>query len=178
MASLSPEEQLHVQFVGRPWFHSVGRDQYNRLVVYTNFMCHETLHDIPDRVDGIQVLTHFAGSKTATREQFTNDKRSKEVVPPVLDLANLVDLTDELEDDFDDLEDLTDEVDDLEELTLELDRLERICGSNILQDIFYEIHDGKNAVTRLSTRYPDVTVGLQRLYDRYGFDNIYEELDG
>lgn len=63
-------------------------------------------------------------------------------------------------------------------LTDEIDRLERICGSNILQDIFYEIQDGKNAVTNLSAKFPEVRARMQKLYDKYGFDIIYEELDG
>jgi hypothetical protein len=67
---------------------------------------------------------------------------------------------------------------DIGELIDELSRLEKICGSNTLQDIFYEIHDGKNAVTNLSDRYPLIKGSLQSLYDEYGFDVIYEELDG
>lgn len=167
MVSSSPEAQLQEQFVGRPWFHSVGRDQYNRLVVYTNFMCHETLHDIPDRVEGIQVLVHFAASKTATREQFTNPGK------PVLTLV-----LDELEP-FDVIElDSADLENDVDDLCKELDKIEKRCGSNIMQDIFYEIHDGKNAVTQLGSRYPEARDALQKLYDEYGFDVIYEEMDG
>jgi hypothetical protein len=60
----------------------------------------------------------------------------------------------------------------------ELDRLERACGSNTLQDIFYEIKDAHNAVTNLSARYPEVRTALERLFDQYGFDVIYENLDG
>jgi hypothetical protein len=66
----------------------------------------------------------------------------------------------------------------IETLTDELDRLEKICGSNILQDIFYETHDGKNAVTNLRAKFPDVHQGLLELYAQYGFDTIYNELDG
>ena len=60
----------------------------------------------------------------------------------------------------------------------ELTRLEKVCGSFTLQDIFYEIQDGKNAVTNLSSRYPEVHQAMKRLFDEYGFDVIYEELDG
>jgi hypothetical protein len=67
---------------------------------------------------------------------------------------------------------------DINLLIKELDRLEKICGSNPLQDIFYEIHDGDNCVTNLSIKYPDVSSSMRRLYDEYGFDVIYEELDG
>lgn len=165
MANLTPEEQLHIQFDGRPWYHSVGRDQYNRLVVYANFMCHETLHDIPDRVDDIQVLCHFAASKLARADQFTNNNTNHistiPAPPPSMEELDSSEL----------------EV-DINELCKDLDRLEKKCGANILMDIFFEVHDGKNAVTNLASRYPEVKEGLQRLYDSYGFDVIYNELEG
>lgn len=63
-------------------------------------------------------------------------------------------------------------------LTDELDKLERLCGSNILQDIFYEVHDKGNAVTNLSAKFPEVRQRMEKLHDKYGFDIIYEELDG
>jgi hypothetical protein len=172
MVNVNNEVWLHEKFKDYPWYHSVGKDQYGRLVVYVNYRCHETLYDIPDYVGAQQVLVHFASSKTATREQFVNDKSvrklSSATLPPVLELV--VD---------DEIEDLTNEAElDKEDLILELDRLEGICGSNILQDIFYEIHDGKNAVTKMSTRYPEVSASLHELYDFYGFDVIFNELDG
>lgn len=165
MANLTPEEQLHAQFEGRPWYHSVGRDEYNRLVVYTNYMCHETLHDVPDRVEGIQVLTHFIASKLARADQFTNNNTNNvPTIPAPPDSMEELDSS-ELEV-------------DLNELCRDLDRLEKKCGANILMDIFFEVHDGKNAVTNLASRYPEVKEGLQRLYDSYGFDVIYNELEG
>ena len=166
MANLTPEEQLHIQFDGQPWYHSVGRDQYNRLVVYTNYMCHETLHDVPDQVDGIQVLTHFAASKLARADQFTNNNTNHVSTIP----APPPDSMEEL--DSNELEI------DINELCKDLDRLEKKCGANILMDIFFEVHDGKNAVTNLAARYPEVKEGLQSLYDAYGFDVIYNELEG
>lgn len=181
MANLSPEEELQAEFSGRPWFHSVGRDQYNRLVVYTNFMCHETLHDIPDKVAGIQVLVHFASSKTATREQFTNVSPSaiqSFVSAAEKAQANGIDTgVGQAAEDVTEFAELMDEG-SLRHLTDELDRLEKQCGSNILQDIFYEIHDKHNAVTNLSAKFPEVRRGLEKLFNQYGFDVIYEELDG
>lgn len=167
MANQTPEEQLHVQFVGRPWYHSVGRDEYNRLVVYTNYMCQETLHDVPDRVDGIQVLTHFAASKFSTREQFTNNPGNRNTVSTIPAPPDSVEELDSSELEI-----------DVGELIQDLDRLEKRCGANILMDIFFEVHDGKNAVTNLASRFPEVKEGMQRLYDAYGFDVIYNELEG
>lgn len=188
--------QLSEMFKGKDWFHSVGTDQYNRLVVYVKYSCEETLRSIPDTADGIQVLVHFAGSKTARREDFVSPEPKPKLLiqnpdymivkrevpkPEENDLLNLGSRVQALyTPDEDDLEELPSSflISDIGVLARELDRLERICGSNILQDIFYEIHDGKNAVTNLSARYPDVKDALTQLYDEYGFDVIYEEMDG
>lgn len=158
---------LTEMFKDRQWFHSVGFDQYGRYVVYTNFMCHETLHEVPDRVNNKQVLVHFAASLTATANQFTDNQTKK----PVLEL---------IPDEPESLEELTaDDLElDLDDLCKELDRLEKKCGSEILQHIFYEIHDGRNALTNHSGRFPEVADSMKDLYKRYGFDTIYEELDG
>jgi len=160
-------EVLTNMFKGREWFHSVGKDQYGRYVVYCHFMCNETLHDVPDRVLEKQVLVHFAGSLLATREAFTNSDKPKR-----LELV--------VEESSPDLEELDSSLlkFDLTDLQSELDRLERQCGSNCLQDIFYEVHDGPNALTDNSARYPEVRKAMERLYQNYGFDIIYEELDG
>jgi len=178
-------DQLSNQFKSRDWFYDVGTDQYGRIVVYVKYMCHETYHDIPDKAGGIQVLVHFAASKTATREQFT-DNQAPAVPSPQAFMeqaraaqAQGIDvgvgqIVDELDKDLLPIE----EEKSLYHLQKELDRLERICGSYTLQDIFYEIQDGKNAVTNLSARYPEVRKGMERLFEMYGFDVIYEELDG
>lgn len=167
------EKILTDMFKDRDWFDSVGYDQYGRVVVYVKYMCHETLYDIPDTCEGKQVLSHFASSKNATREQFTNTQ--KPATLPVVTPAPKLELVDEPE--IEELDSSFLET-DLSELCKALDKLERICGSNCLQDIFYEVHDGKNAVTNLSVKYPEVRAKLEQLYDEYGFDVIYEELDG
>jgi len=167
MEDNSGVEELISLFKGRDWFHSVGHDQYGRLVVYTNFMCHETLHDVPDRVAGKQVLVHFAASMLATREQFTDTQ-----VKPRLELVPEETFDSAVELDSSELEN------DVDDLCRELDKLEKKCGSNILQHIFYEVHDGKNSLTNFSTRYPEVREKMETLYAEYGFDIIYEELDG
>jgi hypothetical protein len=170
-------EVLTNMFKDRDWFHSVDVEQYGRIVVYVKYMCHDTLYDIPDKVANRQVLVHFAASKFATREQFTSQKPEDNIpiplVKPVVDVTDTAELIDEVEElpssflQF-----------DVNDLCKELDRLEKMCGSNALQDIFYEVHDGRNAVTNLSARYPEVRASLDRLYQDYGFDVIYEELDG
>lgn len=180
-------DQLSQQFKGRDWFYDVGTDQYGRLVVYVKYMCHETLHEIPDKAGGIQVLVHFAASKLATREQFTESptpkssigltptefmEKAREAQAKGADVG-VGQMLDELDQELLPVE----EVKSLRHLQNELDRLEKICGANTLSDIFFEIKDGKNAVTNLSARYPEVRQRLDALFDEYGFDVIYEELE-
>jgi hypothetical protein len=148
-------------------------------------MCEETLHSIPDTIAGKQVLVHFAASKTATREQFVETPAPKLNLSP----SEFIQKTREAQaQDIDvGVGQMLDELDvgsmNTEELSMryledELDSLEKICGSNCLQDIFYEIQDGRNAVTNHSLHYPDVRSRMEKLYLKYGFDVIYESLDG
>lgn len=154
------------------WFSEAGLDQFGRLVVYVKTLNLDVYTAVPDKIGGRQVLVHYASSKAASRDQFVGSV--KKMVPPPLPVVEMdaIDLTDEAEL----LEDETPP--DLRSLTNELDRLEKMCGSNIMQDIFYEVHDGHNAVTNLSVKFPEVRTGLEKLYQRYGFDVIYEEMDG
>lgn len=167
-------ELLTSMFFEREWFCEAGKDDIGRYVVYVKRMNMETMTSIPDMMLGKQVLVHFIGSKTARREDFTTNGNhvpfARVEYNPLPKLAPVSDGIEELSSDL--LEN------DIGELIDELSRLEKICGSNTLQDIFYEIHDGKNAVTNLSDRYPLIKNSLQSLYDEYGFDIIYEELDG
>ena len=165
MTDISGEAWLQEQYSSKPWFHSVGKDQYGRFVVYVKYSCMETLSDIVDQVVGKQVMVHFAASLNATREQYTNVLTARKQPEPEPSLQEEVDS----------------EVDlsiDLSELTTELDKLEKVCGSNILETIFYEEHDGKNCVTNLSDKYPEIKQAVGILYEKYGFDIIYEKLDG
>ncbi len=170
-------EHLRTLYKDKEWYHSVGLDQYGRIVVYIHHSTQETLRDIPDRVAGKQVLVHFAGSLMATREQFVNTPGPRfpiatGTLPPPME-EQIVDVVGTLLGNGSDTEEKS-----LRYLQNELERLEKICGSYTLQDIFYEIQDGRNAVTNLSARYPEVRQRLERLYDMYGFDVIYEEMDG
>lgn len=188
-------DHLSQRFKAKDWFYDIGQDQYGRIVVYVHFMNHETLHDIPDQLGKYQILVHFAASITSTREQFVDNGIPKTSavsngVKPPLTPAQFVELAHEANkkgidtgvgqmiDQLDEeMLEATDEK-SLRYLQDELDKLERLCGSYTLNDIFYEIQDGKNAVTNMSARYPEVRTRLEKLYKMYGFDVIYEELDG
>lgn len=161
MVAMSNEVWLHEKFADKPWFDYIGKDQYGRLTVYVHFMNRETMVDIPRMLGTDHVMVHFVASKKATREQFVNTvSLSSSTLPRVT--STVIDK----------------EIGDLPYLQNELDRLEKYCGSHALQDIFYEIKDGKNAVTNNSERFPEIRKSLERLYDEYGFDVIYDNIDG
>jgi hypothetical protein len=152
------------------WFHDVCIEA-RRYVVYVHRMGPGIEEAIPDMVAGRQVVVHFAPSKNFKGGQLVK-------VPDVLDVTD--DVEEVPYDPMDDMEELPSDLlhEDLSDLCKELDRLEKVCGSNILQDIFYEIHDGKNAVTNLRAKFPDVHQAMMKVYNEYGFSVVYEELDG
>lgn len=166
-----PYAELHERFANKDWFHSVDFDKYHRLVVYVKYMCDETTNDIPRQLGGVRILVHFASSKHIKKELFAHkSSKPKEKVPSL-------EIVEGLGDDVEFIEESNTPL-DLRELVKELDRLEKISGSNIMQDIFYEVHDGVNAVTNLSSKFPEVKRGMEALYQQYGFDLIYENMDG
>lgn len=73
---------------------------------------------------------------------------------------------------------LDDILSERQKLLKEIMHLESMCSKYILQDIFYEIHDGKNAITNLSFKFPEVKELVENLYKTYGFDKIYKQLEG
>jgi hypothetical protein len=181
-------EQLSQKFKGLDWFYDIGLDQYGRIVVYAHWINSEIYKLVPDKIEKFQILLHFAGSKTATREQFVTSPNA-----PGSGLKPFVESIEEAQAkgidtgfgqmlDEGELDQIVgaevEENKSLLHLQNELTRLEKACGSYTLQDIFYEIQDGKNAVTNLSSRYPEVHQAMKKLFDEYGFDVIYEELDG
>lgn len=140
------------------WFCDAEVDTLGRFVVYVDRMDIPFIGSTPDMIGGYHVLFHFIASQPI----HTSPSRVVTIEP------------EELVEEFP-----LDEVEtNLDFLISELDRLEKLCGSNILQDIFYEVHDGKNAVTNLSAKFTEVRESLNELYENYGFDLIYEELDG
>lgn len=173
-------EYLRNLYKDKEWFHSVGLEKYGRIVVYIHHSTHETLHDIPDSIAGKQVLVHFAGSLFLDKDKYVN--RPSTFVHPVVELEGLArragaNIPMDAVDPVDEVDDQSPELSQ-RYLENELDRLEKACGSNTLQDIFYEIKDAHNAVTNLSARFPEVRTALEKLYNEYGFDVIYENLDG
>ena len=117
----------------------------------------EVWNSVPDKLGSRYVVTHFASAKP-------------KAPLPVQEAVKYVEPLEEYADE---------KTPDIASLIRELERLEKVCrGSNTLQDIFYEVHDGKNAVTNLRMQYPQVADAMEDLLRVYGFDVIYEELDG
>lgn len=165
----SNEVWLYDQCKGKDWLYDIGTDQYGRYVVYANYINGEVEKCVPDRTpDGKQVLCHFAASLKASADQFiAKPQQSTLLVRSTVEEqpADTAEQDMELEQ-------------SVQELTDELDRLEKLCGANVLDLVFYEVHDQHNAVTNMSAKHPEVRRRMQKLYDRYGFDTIYEELEG
>lgn len=141
------------------WFCDAEFDAFGKFVIYVHEYPLVFAGKLPSTIGGKQILIHYACAQPKVAQASVVIKSE---APVKLEVKEAEDITNE----------------DMQYLTSQLDRLEKICGSNILQDIFYETHDGQNAVTNLSARFSDVRESLEKLYDAFGFDLIYEELDG
>ncbi len=129
----------------KEWFDSVTICK-DKIIIYTKFMNAEVFSTIPDSYKDKRIFLNFAASKNLTKEKF---------------IETIV-LTKEIELDKD-------------KLIFNLKNLSNEFGANLVETIFYEIHDGDNRITNLSDKYPFLKEKLQNLYDEYGFDIIYGE---
>lgn len=173
-------QQLVEEYSKYHWYDSVELDKLGRYVVYTNIINNEVMSAVRHELNGKQVLIAYAHSKPSNKlyNKYVNlhdFTKPKDILPlPIFNRPTQnIQIVSEA-----DLEYLQHGDPDMDYLISELDRLEKLCGSNTLQHIFYEVHDGKNAVTNLSKKFPDVRTGLEKLYNVFGFDLIYEEIDG
>lgn len=139
------------------WFCDAELDDSGRFIVYVDKMDFEFIKNTPDKIDGHQILFHFAASQPSQSITF---KHKTLVSCSTNNLKQFV-----LEDE---------EYFDLDYLVKELARLQNICGSVILEGIFFEEHDGENAITNVSSRFPSVREDMHLLYNKYGFDLIYD----
>lgn len=148
--------ELSATLKNNSWFYDVDIDQSGRFVVYANQINSDIESQVPTKFNDRSVMLHFTASKIAKRDDFVENINLYRQIISVPEPEPELDLT------------------DLAFLTKELDRLERLEGTNIVRDIFFEIHDGQNAVTNLSTKFPDIKESVFRLYETFGFDVIYE----
>jgi hypothetical protein len=153
--------QLNQLCKGKDWFFDIGTDTSGNYIVYVKFMDLKTLTFIPDTMAGRSVLVHFAASKLANKDQFINKSN-----------IHRLEFSDETSSIFD-----TVEGNELGFLIKELDELKFICEFDILESIFWEVHDGPNSVTNCSAMFPEVRKRMEKLYDQYGFDVIHNEFE-
>ena len=150
------------QFQGRDWFVNViAKDEKPQtLIVVTKRQSLEILKEIPNNIDEYRILVHFHQPAVSS------------MLNPTLKLAQVAEVVVAVSS----TESIPPPDLDLKFLIQELDKLEQIYGENVVESIFYEEHDGKNCVTNLSDKFPDVRKIIHELYGLYGFDIIYEEL--
>lgn len=152
---------LSVMLQGKDWFHSIGEDSYGRHIVYTKYMDLDVINEVPDIWGDKKVLLYFAPAESDYKDSYKNPLANN-------GLLNISSISDELAEDLELDKDL---------LIQELNKMKQECGSNIVQDLFYEVHDGKNAITNLSSKFPELRKSVEKLYEEYGFDVIYQEIE-
>lgn len=144
---------LNQMFKNQSWFHSVGLDEFNRPTVYAKFISPEIEKSVPRELDGKQVMLHFSATKTLTRDSFVNDKTKIQFSDSSLEIEDLSIL----------------------ELQNKLDELSDLYSFSDIKDVFWEVHDGINAVTSVAKMFPSLKNELQKLYDEFGFDVLYTQ---
>lgn len=146
------------------WFYDVDSKQ-DKLIVYVTKMGMDVFKAVPDTINNKQVLIHYAGSKTAQLSDFVN---SNIPIPLTKSLPEIEELSEEYV--------VMEQEEDFQVLVEELLRLEKICGKNVLQSLFFEIHDGDDAITNLSDKFPVAYISMKKLYDKYGYDVLYDAI--
>ncbi len=147
------KEELLSQIANKPWFHSLGKDEFDRPVVYVKHLCQEAIN-IPDTLNEKQLLVHLSGYLEASKEKYISS----------LQLSKA-----EFDPDF---------------MRKEIFALKRQCGSDNLIDILYEVHQDlspsicpEEVLTEISEDFPEVRFRLERLYEQYGMDVLFEEIE-
>jgi hypothetical protein len=138
----------------KPWFSDVATDASGRYIVYANYIDLEVLTFVPRTFENKQVLVHFASYRRANQEYWLNTPNT---TAPAFSHAV--------------------EEDDVDFLIDELERLENKTNIDIVTSIFYEIVDGDDAITDLSSKYPDIRKRIEKLYNTFGVDVLYDQLD-
>ena len=145
----------------KEWFHSAEVEpKYGRdLVVYAKNMSADVFKSVPDKMGKLDVKLHFSSNKEASLDKFT--------VQPVnsIPLYKCIVKEDEANED------------DINNLITQIWSLKKTCGKESLINIFYELHDKNEAITNDSEDYPEVREKLGALYDKFGFDVMFEEVE-
>jgi hypothetical protein len=138
----------------KEWFSDVSTELHDRYIVYVHYMDADIFSFIPQTFNGKQIVIHFAANRKAVKDYWIN-------TPNTTALAFV-----------------KVEEDSLEFLIDEIERLAMKADIDTLISIFEEVHDGpENAVTNLSGQYPEIRKRMEKLYDTFGYDIVWEELD-
>ncbi len=166
-------QTLHQKMFYYDWYAKkvdVNPILHKSIVVYVHRINAEVYAAVPDKIDDWDVRVHFFASYNAKADSFKVDPKSftvnKDAVftPAVAAQLKVVEPVIELtEEDFD--------------ISEEVWQLSKKCGWQTLEQIFYEIHDGVNAVSDRSKEFPGVRAAVQELYNLVGFDVLAEEIE-
>jgi hypothetical protein len=175
---------LNAKLAKEPWFHSIEADQFGNLIVYAKYLSLEVYKAVPDTFGGKSVKVHFAAHKEAKPTTYVSpaaqgsfwDQMQKVAEPAKnspdwmhaginLNPQNFETFSPPKEEDLE-----ADLVEDLWEL-------KKICGEDNLAEIFFEIHDQEDAITNKSKEFPGVRKAMEQLYETYGFDVLFNEIE-
>lgn len=140
-------------FSNKDWFYDVGTDSFNRPVVYVKTMSSSIFSDIRNQYQDPNLLIYYSSYAQCNKERYVS----------VLSNSNSSSSSEE-------------EL-DMNYLIAETLYLKSLCKKQILQDIFFEVHDKENSVTNFSKDFPEVKSIVEELYNMYGYDLLYEKLE-
>lgn len=140
---------LDNSIVNSDWFDSIEIIN-NKILVYVKEMSLDILQAIPQKIDGKPVFVHFLSSKNVSIDHYVDKK---------------------------DFGSTTQSGSEYQMLHCELSDMRKLCDYSSILDIFYEIHDGDNAITSFSEEYPMIKESMKVLYNKYGFDPIFKEIN-
>lgn len=161
MLSLSKQLEKFEWFTGRMEINPI---LHHSIVVYVKYMNSEVYREVPDVVNGWAIRPWFVGYADCTHvisKPSTLEKMASEV--GTLPTGMLAAGPPPFESGLD--------------FHHEVWKLSKVCGRSKLEDIFYEIHDGEDAVTNQSANFPEIRTKLEALYDEFGFDVLFDEFD-
>jgi hypothetical protein len=138
----------------------------NSVIVYVHYMSGDVLQIVPDKIDGVGVAVHFLSSCPTEIKDYVNRVNVSSM--PKLDkfVGTRVPLSA-----------VPKEVRDEPNLQEILWNLTRECGRDNLISVFFEVHDGDDAVTNVSEEYPMVRKAMEKLYVETDCETLMDALN-
>lgn len=157
-------EKLKFSLQSFDWFRDIGLNEWGVPTVYVNYMNSTVFQTVFEKSSGLTMdnpCIYFASTLSLDTSKYV-----LQIDKPQVSWEDGSEPDSDTEPGLPDLN-----------LSEEVGKLRKVCGTNILSDIFYEVHDGKNAITNLSAKFPEIREALNNLYNLYGFDLVYEQVD-